>query len=72
MKAATLANAERACRILRQRFAGVDGVQGLGIAVLEGGYGVKLNVREGVPLDCPDDVDGVPIIVEVVGIITPW
>ncbi len=41
---------------------------GLGIAALPNGFAVKLNLtRSPQPGTIPDDVDGVPVIVDVVG-----
>lgn len=70
MTAATLAQAQRARDTLRQQLAGLAGVQGIGIAVLGDGYGVKVNIRDGAPREVPDVIDGVTVIVEVVGVIT--
>jgi hypothetical protein len=43
-------------------------VCGIGIAALPEGYGVKLNLRRAPqPGAIPGDVDGVPVIVDVVG-----
>lgn len=72
MNAATLAQADRARCKLRKRLSRVTGIQGIGIAVLEDGYGVKVNVRDHTPSEVPDDVDGVPVIVDVVGAISAW
>jgi hypothetical protein len=50
----------------------VEEVLGLGIAVLDGGFGLKVNVEsEAVTSSIPSEVDGVAVIVEVVGEITP-
>ena len=47
-------------------------VCGIGIATLDGGYGVKVNVTGAtVALHIPDEVDGVPVVVTVVGEILP-
>lgn len=72
MTAATLAQADSARCKLREQLARVPGIQGIGIAVLVGGYGVKVNVLDDTPRDIPGDVDGVPVIVEVVGVISAW
>jgi hypothetical protein len=72
MTAATLAQADGARCKLREQLAGVPGIQGIGIAVLDGGYGVKVNVRDSSQRNVPTDVDGVPVIVEVVGVISAW
>ncbi|MGA8808798.1 MAG: hypothetical protein WB973_13060 [Thermoanaerobaculia bacterium] len=42
-------------------------VCGIGIATLDGGYGVKVNVTAAARLNIPDEVDGVPVVVMVVG-----
>ena len=46
-------------------------VVGVGITEIDGGYGLKINLREA-PLpgiDLPESVDGVPVLVEVTGAI---
>lgn len=43
----------------------------IGIAVLEGGFGVKVNLARHVDLAIPTEVEGVPVIVEVTGKISP-
>jgi len=69
---ATLERARQAKAVLLQRLAGLSELRGIGIALLKGGYGVKVNLsralEEGV---VPDDVDGVPVIVDIVGQIVP-
>lgn len=53
-------------------FSGLGEVNGVGITRVGNGYGLKVNLsappREAVSL--PDEIDGVPIVVEVVGRIT--
>jgi hypothetical protein len=47
-------------------------VCGIGIATLDGGYGVKVNVTgAAAALHIPDEVDGVPVVVTVGGEILP-
>jgi hypothetical protein len=70
MTSATLADAWDALQVLRTRLAGVDGIQAVGIAPLAGGYAVKINLRNDSPHNLPLEIDGVPVIVEVVGIIS--
>jgi hypothetical protein len=71
MTPATLEQAERAQQKLRTRLTGCANVRGIGIAILDHGYGVKVNLeREDPHHVIPDDVDGVPVIVAVVGIIS--
>lgn len=68
---ATREQAERAQQKLRARLAGCANVRGIGIAILERGFGVKVNLeRADTELAIPDDVDGVPVIVAVVGVIS--
>lgn len=51
-----------------ERFRDVNGVRGIGLAILDDGYGVKVNFVAPPPAGLvPDDVDGVPVIVDVVG-----
>lgn len=51
------------------RLASIPQVNGVGLARLDGGYAVKVNLSE--PLEkksaIPTEVDGVPILVDVVG-----
>jgi hypothetical protein len=73
MSAATLEEARAAKAELRARLVGkLPGLRGLGITFVDGGYGVKVLVDRR-PADgaIPDDVDGVPVIVDVVGELTP-
>lgn len=73
MRPATLQQAEAAKEKLRGRLAGVPAIRGIGIAALDRGYGVKVNLRDRSSRHLvPDDVDGVPVIVDVVGIISPY
>ena len=65
---ATLDRARAAKQKLAERLRNVADVRGIGIAVLDGGYGVKVNFGGRPPAGVvPDDVDGVPVIVDVVG-----
>lgn len=65
---ATLDQARAAKNKLLEQLRDRVDLRGIGIAVLDGGYGVKVNFSKrpssGV---VPDDVDGVPVIVDVVG-----
>jgi hypothetical protein len=45
----------------------VAGVQGVGITRVSEGYALKLNLAARVEPRLPAEVDGVPVIVEVVG-----
>ena len=65
---ATLDQARGAKQKLAERLHDVAGLRGIGIAVLDGGFGVKVNFAVRPPAGLlPDDVDGVPVIVDVVG-----
>ena len=67
----TLEQAELAKQKARELLAGVPGVNGIGIAILEGGYGVKINLYHAqARAAIPDEIDGVRVVAEVVGIIT--
>jgi hypothetical protein len=57
---------------LRSHLAGHPGVRGVGLTRRGEGYAVKVNL-ENVPEDdtLPTDVDGVPIIIDVVGTVKP-
>jgi hypothetical protein len=72
MMPATLERARAAKLKLRERLGKFPELRGIGIAALDGGYGVKVNVSR-IPLspEIPDDVDGTPVIVDVVGDIRP-
>jgi hypothetical protein len=44
-------------------------VVGVGITEIDGGYGLKINLRElpGPEADLPETLDGIPVRIEVVG-----
>jgi hypothetical protein len=69
MNAHTLDEARVAKARALELFARFASVVGVGITRIDGGYGVKVNLREqpaaGVIL--PESVDGVPVRIEVVG-----
>jgi hypothetical protein len=70
MRPATLEQAERAKEKLDVLLGDAHDVRGLGIAVLDGGFGIKLNLQRAPKSgSIPDDVDGVPVIIDVVGAI---
>ena len=72
MKPATLEAAERAQATLAEKLAGMRGVSATGIAVLDGGFGIKVYFIETPAAgSVPDDVDGVPVIVDIAGSIRP-
>ena len=53
-------------------FAALAVVNGIGITKVGDGYGLKVNLAEAPPetIQLPKDVDGVPVVVEIVGGIT--
>ena len=65
----TLEEARAAKRCVIEVFGKLAAVVGVGITRVGGGYGVKVNLREepGAGVNLPQDVDGVPVLVEVVG-----
>ena len=67
MSPASLEQARAAKRKLDDLLRDCEDVRGIGIAVVKGGYGVKVNFAGTRPAGIPDDVDGVPVIVDVVG-----
>lgn len=72
MSGLSLERAREAKRQLAERFDALPQLRGIGVAVLDDGYGVKLNLSE-LPGDCtiPSEIDGVPVVVEIVGRIEP-
>jgi hypothetical protein len=45
----------------------IRGVNGIGITKLRGRYAVKVSIAEAKPTGLPETVDGVPLVIEVVG-----
>lgn len=70
--AKSLKDARAAKQKLREQLSGLAEVRGIGLTRRASGYAVKLNV-ERLPDEwtLPDDVDGVPVVVAVVGKIKP-
>jgi hypothetical protein len=64
-----LERARAAKSVLLDRLGGHPAVRGVGIARRASGYAVKLNLAEPKPrgLNIPKAVEGVPVVVEVVG-----
>jgi hypothetical protein len=54
---------------LLSRVTAVPQVNGVGLIRVGQGYGVKINLAEplGVGVELPEEVDGVPVVVELVG-----
>ncbi|MDR3635325.1 MAG: hypothetical protein P4L84_16090 [Isosphaeraceae bacterium] len=71
MANADLEQARAAKERAKALFAGKASVVGVGINRVGGGFGVKVNLSEPPPpgVDLPATIDGVPVLVEVVGTI---
>ncbi len=71
-KTVTLDQARAAKAAALTRFGHLPILAGVGITAVPAGYGVKLNLSEQPPQDLhlPSEVDGVPMVVEVVGRVT--
>lgn len=69
----TLDRAQAAKRTALERFEKLGKVTGVGITRVGGEYAVKVNLSEAMDpaLDVPTDIDGVPVTIEVTGIIRP-
>lgn len=68
-KSATLAQARAAKHAAKRLLAGQAEVIGLGLTKASGGYAVKIILKEPLPGSVPDAIDGVPLIVEAVGVV---
>jgi hypothetical protein len=64
---ATLERARAAKEKLREQLANLPELRGIGIAMLEGGYGVKVNLLRQPETLIPEDIDGVPIVTDIIG-----
>jgi hypothetical protein len=66
---ATLDQARSAKAKAMKIFGTKAAVVGVGITQIDGGYGIKVNLREAPRpgANLPDDLDGVPVCIEVVG-----
>lgn len=71
MNPGTLEAARAAKAKLALLLDGLPELRGLGIAVLDGGFGLKVNLEAATSFPIPPDVDGVPVIVAIVGPICP-
>lgn len=69
----TLEQAKAAKATALKRFSEMGEVVGVGITRVRDDYAVKVNLSEPVSpgVDLPSDIDGVPVRVEVVGVIRP-
>lgn len=71
MTPATLEQARAAKAKLAEALVDVPEVDTLGIALLDGGFGVKVNLVMATAFPIPDEIDGVPVLVVIVGSIYP-
>jgi hypothetical protein len=64
----TLQQARKAKAKLARMLRHVPELQGLGIAMVEGGFGLKVNLARQVSSpEIPAQIDGVPVVVVIVG-----
>jgi hypothetical protein len=68
---ATLSEAKAAKARTRELLGNVDQLRGLGIARTDDGFGVKVNLQRELDEPIPEQIDGVPLVVEIVGTIRP-
>ena len=71
MKGATYEEAEAAKEILSAELAGLPELRGIGIAVLDVGFGVRVNLRSPIDRIVPTEINDVPVIVKIVDTIRP-
>lgn len=67
----TIEMARKAKEHVRGIAAGFAGVTGIGLARVGGSYAVKVNLRGSERPEMPPQVDGVPVVYEQTGPITP-
>jgi len=67
MKGASLPKARAAKSHLLKQMMTLLELRGIGIAILRHGYGVKVNLSRPTAAFIPAEIDGVPVIVEVLG-----
>lgn len=69
----SIERARAAKSVIASRLDGRAEVNGIGIAPVDGGYGVKVNLAHPLPehVIIPEDVDGVRILVDEIGEIRP-
>lgn len=68
MRPAPLEEARAAKRRVAELLADLPELEGVGVTFLDDGFAVKVNLRR-MPSSCdiPAEIDGVPVLVEVVG-----
>lgn len=50
-----------------RRLANIDGINGIGLSRRGAGYAIKVNCEAQLPEEIPDRIEGVDVVVEVVG-----
>lgn len=71
MNEATLEQAREAKAALRVLLSGLPELRGIGVAFLENGYGVKILVeRLPASIVIPEQVNGVPVVIDIVDELT--
>ena len=71
MTGVTLERARAAKQKLSKMISPLPELRGIGIAILANGYGVKVNLARWPACEIPEEIDQVPVIVEVTGTIRP-
>jgi hypothetical protein len=69
MPGVTLEQARAAKAAALRRVERLDTVVGVGLTRVDGDYAVKINLRAPLPqgTELPTDIDGVPVLIEVIG-----
>lgn len=69
MSNATLEQARAAKERVKEQWGHIPSLVGVGINQVHGGFGVKVNLSEPAPpgTSLPESIDGVPVLIEVVG-----
>lgn len=70
MTPATIVEARAAKQALADLLRGLPELRGIGIALVPGGFGVKVNLSASAAIAIPGEIDGVPVVVEIVGAIS--
>jgi hypothetical protein len=68
---ATLEQAAAAKKKLAMMLEDLPELSALGIAILDGGFGLKVNLTRGTDRPISTEIDGVPVIIEVIGEVAP-
>lgn len=72
MSVASLEQARAVQPKLEAMLEGVEGVSGIGLTLVGDGYGLRVNLETSLAMAAvPPELDGVPIVVEIVGEIRP-